>query len=35
MENLSEILNGRYGKSDYRLEADYQKKYDEDKLSKM
>lgn len=30
MENLSEILNGRYGKSDYRLEADYQKNYDED-----
>lgn len=30
MENLSEIINGKYGKSNYRLEADYQKKYDED-----
>ena len=30
MENLKEILNGRYGKSVYKLEADYRKKYDED-----
>jgi len=26
MENLKDVLNGRYGKSNYRLEADYQKK---------
>ena len=30
MENLSDVLNGRYGKSQYKLEADYRKKYDED-----
>ena len=30
MENLVDVLNGRYGKSNYRLEADYQKNYDED-----
>ena len=30
MENLKDVLNGRYGKSNYRLEADYQKNYDED-----
>ena len=30
MDELKEVLNGKYGKSDYRLEADYQKKYDED-----
>ena len=30
MENLKEVLNGKYGKSNYKLESDYQKKYDED-----
>ena len=30
MDSLNDVLNGRYGKSNYRLEADYQKKYDED-----
>lgn len=30
MESMKEVLNGRYGKSNYRLEADYQKMYDED-----
>lgn len=30
METLNEVLNGKYGKSNYRLEADYQKMYDED-----
>ena len=30
MENLVDVLNGKYGKSNYRLEADYQKNYDED-----
>jgi len=30
MENLKEVLNGKYGKSNYRLEADFQKMYDED-----
>lgn len=30
MENLNEVLNGKYRKSNYRLEADYQKIYDED-----
>ena len=25
METLNEVLNNRYGKSSYRLEADYQK----------
>lgn len=30
MENLSEVLNGKYRKSDYKLETDYRKKYDED-----
>ena len=30
MEKLNEVLNGKYGKSNYRLEADYQKMYDED-----
>jgi len=30
MEKLVDVLNGRYGKSNYRLEADYQKNYDED-----
>lgn len=30
MENLYEVINGKYGKSDYKLEADYQKDYDED-----
>lgn len=30
MENLAEVLKGKYGKSNYRLEADYQKMYDED-----
>lgn len=30
MENISEVLNEKYYKSDYKLEADYRKKYDED-----
>ena len=30
MENLKEVLNSKYGSSNYRLEADYQKIYDED-----
>lgn len=30
MEKLNEVLNNQYGKSDYRLEAEYQKNYDED-----
>ena len=30
MENLKEVLNGKYGKSNYRLETDYRKQYDED-----
>ena len=30
MENLNEVINGKYGKSNYRLEADYRKNYDED-----
>ena len=30
MENLKDVLNGKYGKSNYRLEVDYQKNYDED-----
>ena len=30
MENLADVINGRYGKSQYKLEADYRKKYDED-----
>ena len=30
MEKINEVLNGKYGKSNYRLEADYQKMYDED-----
>lgn len=30
MDKLNEVLNGKYGKSDYRLEADYRKIYDED-----
>lgn len=30
MESINELLNGKYGKSNYRLEADYQKNYDED-----
>ena len=29
MEKLNEVLNNQYGKSDYRLEAAYQKEYDE------
>jgi primosomal protein DnaI len=32
METLNEVLNNRYGKSNYRLEADYQKNYDEDMM---
>jgi hypothetical protein len=32
MDNLNEILDGKYRKSDYRLEADYQKQYDEDMM---
>ena len=32
MENLAEVLKGKYGKSNYRLEADYQKMYDEDTM---
>lgn len=30
MEKLNEVINNQYGKSDYRLEAEYQKIYDED-----
>ena len=30
MENLKDVINGKYGKSNYKLESDYQKKYDED-----
>ena len=30
MDNLKEIINGKYGKSLYKLEQDYQKNYDED-----
>jgi len=30
MEKLNEVLNGKYGKSNYKLETAYQKKYDED-----
>ena len=30
MENLKEVLNGKYGKSQYKLEADYRHQYDED-----
>lgn len=30
MENLSEVLNGKYGKSDYKLESDYRRQYDDD-----
>ena len=30
MEKLNEVINNQYGKSNYRLEAEYQKKYDED-----
>lgn len=30
MENLAEVINGKYGKSSYKLEADYQHQYDED-----
>ena len=32
MENLKEVINGKYGKSEYRLEADFQKSYDEDMM---
>ena len=30
MEKLNEVLNGKYGKSNYRLEKDFQNRYDED-----
>lgn len=30
MENLKEVLNGKYGKSNYKLEADYRHQYDND-----
>jgi len=30
MENLKTVLNGKYGKSNYKLEADYRHQYDED-----
>ena len=30
MDNLKEIINGKYGKSLYKLEQDYQRNYDED-----
>lgn len=30
MDSLKEVINGKYGKSMYKLESDYQKKYDED-----
>lgn len=32
MENLKDVINGKYGKSNYRLEADFQKNYDEDMM---
>ncbi len=32
MENLKEVISGKYGKSNYKLEAEYQKKYDEEPL---
>jgi len=32
MENIKDVINGKYGKSNYRLEADYQKAYDEDMM---
>ena len=30
METVKSALNGKYGKSKYKLENDYQKHYDED-----
>lgn len=30
MEKFKDVINNQYGKSDYRLEAEYQKMYDED-----
>lgn len=30
MEKLTEVINGKYGKSNYKLESAYKKKYDED-----
>lgn len=30
MEDLKTVLNGKYGKSNYKLERDYQRQYDED-----
>ena len=30
METLNEVIHNQYGKSDYRLESEYQKLYDED-----
>ena len=30
MESLKEVINGKYGKSNYKLESAYQKNYDED-----
>ena len=30
MDSLKEVINGKFGKSDYRLESDYRKNYDED-----
>ena len=30
MENLAEVINGKYGKSSYKLEADYRHRYDGD-----
>ena len=32
MDNLKDIVNGKYGKSDYKLASDYQKDYDEDMM---
>ena len=30
MENLKDVIKDKYGKSTYKLENDYRKKYDED-----
>ena len=30
MESLKDKIYGKYGKSDYKLESDYRKRYDED-----
>ena len=30
MDNIKQVINGKYGKSDYKLSSDYQNKYDTD-----